>query len=626
MPRTIRNKIETKFTANDRMSRSLGVMSRGMQRLNRMAGRVKRGLLAAGRAAMFLGRQAARVAKIGLFAMAGAATAVLVGVTKLAGGMDELAKTTRAVDFDIEKFQEFKFVAEQTGVSGDKFGTIIKKFSATVGEFKGGYGTMFTALKRLNPQLAKQLKNTTNTSDAFELYLKAIQETPGALKKSALASAAFGKRMGIDMINMANLSAEELDKLRKQMRANGVVTADQAKKAEDFNDSVNRMKLTAKGLAVDALTPLMPLLEKGADRIRAWIIENKALIAQKIHKVFDRIMEFGKKAFSWLKTNIPPLIDQLVRIGKDGFAWIRDNKKDLKDFGRLILDVGKTLVKVAGFVIKNKEAVIAAVVAYKALGLSMTAMNWSSMVAGAGSAGQAVTGLQGKVGKLAGALGKGGMLFGAFAGGWAAGSAIFNQWDTAMDNLLTRAQNVSARIGTMVAKMENKELDIALKQEQQKQRKQDSLWTGVRALLTLRLDEREEARAASRQAQIDILKEKKRRLISGASKEQLPDRLKGARAGIGGAAERSAMPPLPAGTLDNEMDFTRGPLSKYLNARQAQATTSDVQAAPQATVSRTETVKKEVVEIRIRDDKNRTDVTRSGDTVGGLTLATSGGM
>jgi hypothetical protein len=616
-------------------------MSRGMQRLNRMAGRVKRGLRAAGRAAMFVGRQAARVARVGLFAMAGAATAVLVGVTKLAGGMDELAKTTRAVDFDIEKFQEFKFVAEQTGVSGEKFGSIVKKFSATVGEFKGGYGTMFTALKRINPQLAKQLKQTSSTSEAFELYLSAIQKAPNALQKSALASAAFGKRMGIDMINMANLSTEELDKLRKQMRANGVVTAEQAAKAEAFNDATNRLKLTAKGLAVDALTPLMPLLEKGADKIRDWIIENRGLISQKVHMVFSRIMEFGKKAFTWLKNNVPPLIDQLVRIGKDGFAWIRDNKKDLQDFGRLILDVGKTVVKVAGFVVKNKESVLALIIAYKTLGVSMAAMNWAGMVTGAGNAGQAVTGLQGKVKGLSGMLGKGGLLVTSFAAGWAVGSAIFKQWDSAMDNLLTKTTNVASQIGLNVHKMERTQLDTELSKLEKEREDKLGFWTGARAFFTGRMDEYKEAIATNNQAQADIMNEQTRRIkaynedlkkfITGKGPRPVAFEQQMLKKPALSVAEN--LPPGMTGPLlvdaSKEKQIAKPSPVAQRNQPSSMFTPGDTRelpAAPQAQVSHTETVKKEVVEIRIRDDKNRAEVSRTGDTVGGLTLATSGGM
>ena len=96
------------------------------------------------------------------------------------------------------------------------------------------------------------------------------------MKKASLATAAFG-RAGMDMINMANLGADEIDRLRGEMRENGVVTADQAAKAEKYNDMMNRLKLTVTGFVVEALTPLMPMLTEAANAVREWMVANKGI-------------------------------------------------------------------------------------------------------------------------------------------------------------------------------------------------------------------------------------------------------------------------------------------------------------------------------------------------------------
>lgn len=592
MPKTIKNAVETEFRGKDRMTRSLGVMSRGMQRLNRMAGRVKRGLFAAGRAAVFLGRAAGRVAVAGLVGIAGAATALFYSVTKLAGGMDELAKTTRALDFDIEKFQEFRFAAEQSGVAGDKFNKSVTKFSKTVGELKGGYGSMFTALKKTNPQLLRQLKNTTNTSDAFELYLKSIRETPGAMKKAALATAAFG-RDGVAMVNLANNSAEELENLRAQMRQNGVVTAEQAAKAEAFNDSMNRLKLTAKGLAVDALSPLMPLLERGADSLRAWIIENRGLIKQKIETVFKNMVKFGKQAFNFLKTNIPPLIDKLKKIGKDGFAWIKENEPQIREFIDTLKSFGKMLVKLVGFAIKHKNAILALGAAYVALRISLAAMNFASFMQGAGAAGASAAGLSGKVKGLAGMVGKGGLLVAAFAAGWAVGSVIFDKWNNAASNLALNAENMAARVSMSFRKMSDDQLKTTDRTLAAQEQKLTSTFESVKAFVTGNYQEHQSAIRAVKDARIKGLTEQFGRLSRGNELVKEREKL-GFMAGrqSGGVGDQPAL---------NPVDM------------------------PQAQVSRSETVTREVTEVVIRDETGRAEVTK-GKSTAGLTLAHTGGM
>lgn len=286
------------FKAHDKSSRIIGkiqskVMSftskaaAGMRRLDRAMSKVS-GVVTRG---LQWGFASATVAATGLF----------MAINRTAEHMDALAKKTRAINFPIEEFQEWRFVAEQSGVSSDLFDRSLAKFTKTVGELKGGYGALHSALKKTNPSLARQLKATDDVSQAFDLYLTAIRETPSAMDKAALATAAFG-RAGVDMINIANNSAEEISKLRAQMRENGVVTAEQAAKAEAYNDMMNRVKKTIAAFMFDVLTPLMPILTDVMDTSRKWAVANREIVSTKFKSGlkwvidnFDTIVSYGKK-------------------------------------------------------------------------------------------------------------------------------------------------------------------------------------------------------------------------------------------------------------------------------------------------------------------------------------------
>lgn len=293
--------IKTTFRAVDKTSRVLTGMqakvakftakaSMAMRRLNRITSKLSSGLT--------------RTLKVGAIAGAAGIGLVFAAVNRTAEAMDALAKKTRAMDFPIEEFQEWRFAAEQSGVASEVFDKSLMKFTKTVGELKGGYGAMFTALKKTNPELLKQLQNATDVDKAFEVYLKAIGNTPGAMDKAALATAGFG-RAGADMINLANAGAKEIGKLRKEMRANGVVTAKQAAEAEAYNDMMNSLSKTVTGLMVDVLTPLMPIMKDVAKSTRAWFIENKGLISQGL-----------KEKLSWLVKNFENIVYWLKQIGK----------------------------------------------------------------------------------------------------------------------------------------------------------------------------------------------------------------------------------------------------------------------------------------------------------------------
>ena len=299
--------IQTLYTARDKTARVIsGMQSRimkfaaaasmALRKINRVTGRISQGL----------GKFLRRGAIVG----AGAVGLLFHGINKTAEAMDALAKKTRAINFPIEQFQEFRFVAEQSGVSAELFDKSMIKFTKTVGEAKAGYGTMLTALKKTNPQLLKQLKNTDDVSKAFELYLGAIRNTPGAMNKAALATAGFG-RSGTTMINMAALGAEQLEKLRAQMRKNGIVTAEQARRAEEYNDMMNRLGLTVKGFAVDVISPLLPKLTDLADRTRQWMVENRGVIKQRISEFLAKLPGYIDK-FKQGMSDVVPLLKAAV--------------------------------------------------------------------------------------------------------------------------------------------------------------------------------------------------------------------------------------------------------------------------------------------------------------------------
>lgn len=255
-----------------------------LRRLDRVASKLARGF--------------AGILKRGAFVGAAAVTGVFLAINRTAESMDSLAKKTRAMQFPIEEFQEWRFAAEQSGVSTEVFDKSLGKFTKTVGELKGGYGAMYTALKKTNPELLKQLQNAEDVDKAFEMYLGAIEKTPGAMDKAALATAGFG-RAGADMINLANAGADEISKLREQMRENGVVTAKQAAQAEAYNDMMNRLKLTVSAFVVESLTPLMPMLTQAADSIRKWMVANKELINTKITEFIKKLPGIIEKIVYW---------------------------------------------------------------------------------------------------------------------------------------------------------------------------------------------------------------------------------------------------------------------------------------------------------------------------------------
>lgn len=285
--------IDAVFRAIDKFSSPVGKMQSRMDRLrksmrqgvgvmNSMSGTLLRGL-----------RNGAIAASVAL-------TGLWLALNRLTEEADVLAKRAERLNFPIEDLQEWQFVAEQAGLSTEVFDKNVDRFARTIGEAKANTGTMVTVLKRLDPTLLRQLKSTTNVSDALELYLSAMGKVTDPTKRAALANVAFG-RAGAGMINVALEGEEGIRALREEMRKNGLITAEQAHAAEVFNDTMNSLKRSFVGFLNAAVLPLLPQLTKLAEQARGWIVANREMISQKVLEFFKQLRDNLPEIIMWMK-------------------------------------------------------------------------------------------------------------------------------------------------------------------------------------------------------------------------------------------------------------------------------------------------------------------------------------
>jgi hypothetical protein len=503
MPKNI--PVKATFTAVDRFSSVVTKMQGRMGRMAGFAGRVggvfkKFGSVLAnvGGALMKVGRFGFDIFKKGALLATGAVIGIAYATQNLLTSMDELAKTTRAIGFPIEEFQEFRFAAEQSGVDADLFQSSLLKFTKSVGEAKSGYGALFTALKKTNPQLLKQLKGTDNMAEALDLYLASIKAVPDSAKKAAMATAGFG-RSGVTMINLANASGEELEALRKQMRENGVVTEEQAKMAEDFNDTMNRVKLTAIGVFRDVVMPMIPEAMRLAEAARTWAVANRGLIQTKVR-------EWAGKLKDMMVNKVIPAIRNL-------YEWFQKNWPEIKKVAGELFDFARG---VAAFAVKLwdlRGAFIAVGVSVLAFKTAMLGVKLAETAAGFAAAGGAAAKAAPLIGGLSKALGAGGLVLAAGAAGVAVGTLINKLAEgRAQASMAKGNEAVQAQRGIGSASMS--ELNARIKKLNRAEKDVSSFGSYLSDMFTVGQDS-QDARDEIRKARAAIQGEQMRRL-SGA--------------------------------------------------------------------------------------------------------------
>ena len=185
-----------------------------------------------------------------------AARALIGGIRDSIASLDKLGKAAKVYGFTTAALQEYRFVAEQSGVATTQFDANMVALTKRLGEAKSATGPLVSFLKKYDTQLLKNLQSTNSTEEALGLVLEAIDKTTVASEKAAIANAAFS-RSGVAMVNMA----KDADKLREQAQRLGIVIdKDLVAQAEDASDQLNIMNKIISANLTRAFSTLAPVI------------------------------------------------------------------------------------------------------------------------------------------------------------------------------------------------------------------------------------------------------------------------------------------------------------------------------------------------------------------------------
>ena len=322
---TNRFSIEAVFKVHDQMSRAIGKIAGRAERFTRS---FRRGLRAVdsriGKVTARLGRMftgamgfLGRGVTVGAAAATAALAATAVAMNRVASGADDLGKLTERIEFPIEEFQTWRFAAQQSGVSNDAFAKSMDRFVKRIGEAKARTGTLYGILKRGNPTLLRQLRATSDSAEALDLYRRALSKVEDPTKRAALTAAAFG-RAGLQMSTRLTASEQSIRALRLEAEQNGIVTKAQARAAEQYNDALASLKGAVGGLLQSALLPMMPAITRVMRRTRDWVAANREVISERLTSFLRdtgaRILRVARSIGTWVAVN-----EDLIRSDLTGF-------------------------------------------------------------------------------------------------------------------------------------------------------------------------------------------------------------------------------------------------------------------------------------------------------------------
>lgn len=191
-----------------------------------------------------------------------AAFAAMVVVT--ARVQDEAGKTAQKVGMAVEAFTALTYAGKLADVSADQLATGLKILSRNMLEAQSGTGEAADAFKLLGINVRGADGAIALTEDTFISLAEKFSRMEDGAAKTALAMKIFG-RSGAELIPLLNEGSKGIAEATKQAERFGVViSAEAARKAQEFNDNLTRLKTAGEGLAMFLATPFVEAIGKAS--------------------------------------------------------------------------------------------------------------------------------------------------------------------------------------------------------------------------------------------------------------------------------------------------------------------------------------------------------------------------
>ena len=209
-------------------------------------------------------------------AFAGAGTAILALTKQTADYEDKIAKLSSRLGISTEALSTYQYVAERSGVTVETLNLGFQRMTRRISEAAQGAGEASAAIEEIGLN-AKQL-NQLSPDKQFEAIAQAMDGVGNQADKVRLAMRFFDSE-GVALIQTLKDGKAGLDEMKESAKRLGlVVSADAAKNAEKFKDSLTDLQGSLNGIKYSIAQDLIPKITEWTNKLSGWITENKPKI------------------------------------------------------------------------------------------------------------------------------------------------------------------------------------------------------------------------------------------------------------------------------------------------------------------------------------------------------------
>lgn len=195
-------------------------------------------------------------------AAAGAGAALFSAVGSVASAGDNIDKMSQKLGMSATAYQEWDAIMRHSGTTIDVMQASMKTLASAAETSKDAFNELGLSQEKIASLSQEKL---------FAETIKALQNVEDDTRRTYLAGQLLG-RGATELGALLNTSAEDTEKMRREVHKLGGVLSDDAVKASaKYQDSLQDMQTAAKGLLRGAMAKAMPSITKAFQKLGKYI-------------------------------------------------------------------------------------------------------------------------------------------------------------------------------------------------------------------------------------------------------------------------------------------------------------------------------------------------------------------
>ena len=205
-----------------------------------------------------------------------AAAGMFAWASSVFDSLDPMVQLSRETGVALESIQELGYAASVSGSSAQALESSIAGLSRSIGDAARGMGRGKQAFEDLGISV-RDANGEVKTADVMLEELRSQFDTLGLSMDEQRSIAAS---LGIDssMIQMLNLTGDEMDSLRDRAQRLGVVTEEQGDAVASYNDSLTTLRFGMSGIQNMVAVGFAPMMTDLVDKFVNVLEANQDLI------------------------------------------------------------------------------------------------------------------------------------------------------------------------------------------------------------------------------------------------------------------------------------------------------------------------------------------------------------